>query len=168
VLAFLMDGRADPAANGSEVLRRAARKGKPGIVRALLDDGRADPAAKNSQVLWEAVLSRCVAVVQVLLADGRADPAAEQSVALCEAAEEGDVAIVQLLLEDGRADPAMVDAGDCCPLTWVAVAAATRWRQRRLWLRAGSEARAQGHRRHIVRYANGRRRRSARPGHGVA
>jgi hypothetical protein len=91
VRALLADGRADPAADDSIVLRRAAAIGHVDVLQALLADGRADPAARNSEALLNAAYNGHVDVMRALLIDGRADPAADGSAALQYNTYHGDV-----------------------------------------------------------------------------
>jgi hypothetical protein len=110
VTALLADGRADPAADDSAMLRMAVRLNHLGVVQALLADGRADPAACNSIVLADAAHTGARAhIVRALLEDGRADPRADGSYALRVAAVCRDTDAMVALLTDGRADPAADD-----------------------------------------------------------
>jgi hypothetical protein len=138
VCALLVDGRADPGADGSVALFDAATiwNADARLLQALLEDGRADPTARRNQALIGAAAYGRTRAVRALLKDGRADPAASDSQALCSAAGSGHNHVVHALLKDGRVDPEAVSRSRCNAASWPRIQAAVRWRRRRHWLRA--------------------------------
>jgi hypothetical protein len=110
---LLADGRADPAANDSAVLRCA------------VDRGHVEPVLAHQQLR----------IVKLLLADGRADPAANHSAALGVAARRGRTDFLLALLADGRADPTAIAPMKRCRDTML-IRATVRWHWRRSWVRA--------------------------------
>ena len=149
VAAMLAEGRAGVVASS---LYRACVDGYadiarlPDIARLLLADGRIDPRIHHNLMLRTAAGRGYEEVVAVLLADGRADPAAGDSLVLWESArllhaEDIATRLVGMFLADGRADPVQVRASyGTAPL----LTPATRWWQRRAWLRAGAAVPAAG------------------------
>jgi hypothetical protein len=143
VTAMLADGRANVSPWS---LYRACFDGNADIVTLLLADGRIDNRVVHSVALQTSTGRGHVDVVATLLADGRADPAADDSYALWVSAQLPDAAgvaarLVCMFLADGRADPVKACASfGIAPL----LQPATRWWQRRAWLRAGAGAGAGG------------------------
>lgn len=111
VALLLADGRADPSADKSRVLRQAVESRDKELVEMLLRDGRANPADENSEVLRIAARMKDKIMLEILLRDGRADPCADDSAVLREAVKERYRDGVELLLSDGRADPAAGRSG---------------------------------------------------------
>jgi hypothetical protein len=111
VRVLLADGRANPAVNDNEPIKRASKSGLSAeVVRLLLSDDRVDPTAEeNYAVRATAANGRNLEVLRLLLAIKRVNPAARDNEAIRMAAANDHPGAIKLLLADTRVDYSTID-----------------------------------------------------------
>ena len=98
---ILIDHGADPRANNSEALWRAAKNGQEGVVKILLSQGETSQEEKSVAMRW-AASSGHKEIVKILIDHG-ADPRAEKSLALAlrMASYNEHEGVVKILIDHG-------------------------------------------------------------------
>lgn len=102
---LLEDGRANPRADDSYVLRWACSHGSFEVVKLLLVDGRADPSDRRQEAIGSACMSGNLELVKLLANDPRVNIAAGANTPFRNAVVRNSVEIVRFLLADPRVDP---------------------------------------------------------------